>query len=228
MSKPGAQKIAVISESNDWAKGYYDGVIAQLDSKYHMKPVLDLTMEKGSTDATPQILQLRAAHPDGVMVILYPQETSIFLRDARKYGYNAPFISTYGTSIADQYKRLGNYPALQNFYTAYLINELPGQPGMQKWADMIHRSFPKEDITIDNYNGLAGALALVRALQESGKDPSWAKFIAAADNIRGWDTGVAAGSLTFTPTEHTGQKTLYFDTYVDGQPAVFTSWGKQR
>ncbi len=228
MSKPGTKTIAVISHSDDWAEGYYDGVIAQLADKYRVKPVLDLTMERGSTDATPQILKLRAAHPNGVMVILYPQETAIFLRDARKYGYNAPFISTYGTSIEDQYKRLGNYPALQNFYTAYLINELPNQPGMAKWADIIHRSDPKEDITINNYNSLAGALVVVRALQESGKDPSWAKFIDAVNTIHDWNTGVAAGNIGFTPTDHTGQKTLYFDTFVDGHPTVFTAWGKPR
>ena len=228
MTKPGVRTIAVVSHSNDWAKGYYDGVIAQLAGKYAIKPVLDLTMERGSTDATPQLLQLRNAKPDAVMVILYPQETSIFLRDAKKYGYNAPFISTYGTSINDQYKRLGNYDVLKNFYTAYLINELPEAPGMQKWADMIHRAYPGESITINNYNALGGALALVRALQDSGKDPSWASFIEAMNNIRDWDTGVAAGPITFTPTEHTGQKALYFDTFVDGKPTVFIAWDKKR
>ena len=228
LTKPGAKTIAVISHSNDWAKGYYDGVLEQLKGKYDIKPVLDLSMERGSTDATPQILQLRTAKPDAVMVILYPQETAIFLRDAKKYGYNAPFISTYGTSINDQLQRLGNVDALRNFYCAYLINELPDTPGMQKWADVIHASYPKEQITINNYNAFGGALALVKALQESGKDPTWPRFIEAMNNIRDWDTGIAAGLITFTPTEHTGQKHLYFTTFVDGKPAVFTGWGKQR
>lgn len=228
MTKPNTKTIAVISHSNDWAKGYYDGVIAQLHDKYGIKPVLDLTMERGSTDATPQILQLRNAKPDAVMVILYPQESAIFLRDAKKYGYNAPFISTYGTSINDQYKRLGNYDVLKNFYTAYLINELPDQPGMQKWADMIHRASPNDDITINNYNALAGGLALVKALQASGTDPTWAKFIAAMNDIHDWDSGVAAGPISFSPTDHVGQKTLYFDTFVGEKPTVFAIWGKPR
>lgn len=228
MTKPGTKTIAVISHSNDWAKGYYDGVIAELKTKYGIKPVLDLAMERGSTDATPQLLQLRSAKPDAVMVILYPQETSIFLRDAKKYGYNAPFISTYGTSINDQYQRLGNYDMLKNFYTAYLINELPDAPGMQKWAEMIHRAYPNEQITINNYNALTGGLALVKALQECGQDPTWAKFITAMDSIHDWDTGVAAGTISFSQTEHTGQKTLYFDTFVNERPTVFTAWDKQR
>lgn len=228
LTKPGTKTVAVISHSNDWAKGYYEGAVDQLKAKYGITPVLDLTMERGSTDATPQLLKLRATKPDAVMVILYPQETAIFLRDAKKYGYNAPFISTYGTSINDQHQRLGNFDALKNFYCAYLINELPDTPAMAKWAEMIHAAYPNEQVTINNYNAFAGALVLVKALGETGKDPTWAKLIAALDGVRDWDTGVAAGTLSFSPTDHTGQKTLYFVTFVDGKPTVFTAWDKPR
>lgn len=228
MTRPDTKTIAVISHSNDWAKGYYDGVLEELKTKYGITPVLDLAMERGSTDATPQLLKLRSTKPDAVMVILYPQETAIFLRDAKKYGYNAPFISTYGTSMNDQYKRLGNYEVLKNFYTAYLIHDLPESPSMQKWAEMIHRAYPNEQVTINNYNALAGGLALVKALEGSGKEPTWAKFIAALDGIHDWDTGIAAGPISFSPTEHTGQKTLFFDTFVNEKATVFTAWGKPR
>ena len=228
MTRPATRTVAVISHSNDWAKGYYDGVVDQLKAKYGITPVLDLTMERGSTDATPQLLKLRATKPDAVMVILYPQETAIFLRDAKKYGYNAPFISTYGTSINDQHQRLGNFDALRNFYCAYLINELPDAPDMRKWADMIHAAYPNEQVTINNYNAFAGALVLVRALRETGEEPTWTKLVTALDGVRDWDTGVAAGTLSFSPTDHTGQKTLYFVTFVDGKPTVFTAWDKPR
>jgi branched-chain amino acid transport system substrate-binding protein len=228
MSKPGMKTIAVISHSNEWAKGYYDGLIKQLKDKYEITPVLDLTMERGSTDATPQLLQLRQAKPDAVMVILYPAESAIFLRDAKKYAYNAPFISTYGTSIEDQMKRLNDPVALKNFFTAFLVADIGTAPDMAKWRDIIHASYPSESITSVNLTGFGGALATVKALQDAGPSPTWDKFIDAMDKIKDFDTGVMAGPLTFTPTDHTGQKQLYFDTYVDGVPTVFTAWGKQR
>ena len=82
MTKPGAKKIAVISHSDEWGKSGHDPAIEELKTKFNLTPVADVTFERGSINATPQVLKIKAAQPDFVLAFLYPAEFTIFLRDS--------------------------------------------------------------------------------------------------------------------------------------------------
>src|SRR5574340_1009747 len=60
MSKPGVTKIALVMHSNDWAHGYCDPATAYIKS--HGGEVVATTiMESGATDATAQVLRIKAS-----------------------------------------------------------------------------------------------------------------------------------------------------------------------
>lgn len=226
MSKPGVKRVAVISHSNEWAKGYYQGVLDELKTVYGAAPVVDVTMERQSTNATPQILRLREANPDVILMILYPTESSIFLRDAKKYGLTRTIVTGYGTTIEDQLKRTGDMGAVSNLYGAYLLAHRVDSPAMKPWGDIIKTYYPEEELTAQNFISLGGVTMFVKALRDAGPEPTREKLIAALDNIRDFDTGIMAGKFTFTPQDHSAQNTLTFTAFKDGKAEVYTSWDK--
>src|SRR5262249_10620519 len=83
LSKSGTKKIGVIAHSNEWAKGYRDPMVASLLEK-GISPAIEVTLERGQTDATAQVLRLKEANLDFVVAVLHEPEIVVFLRDAHK------------------------------------------------------------------------------------------------------------------------------------------------
>jgi branched-chain amino acid transport system substrate-binding protein len=68
----------------------------------------------------------------------------------------------------------------------------------------------------------------VHVLEKIGRDLTREKFIAEMDKLTNFDTGVMAGTLTYTPTKHLGATQLYTVGYDDaGKLTVYESWGKK-
>jgi branched-chain amino acid transport system substrate-binding protein len=224
LSKPGVKRIAIVSHSNEWAKGYYDAIKTKLSRDHKDIEIVDLTMERQSIDATPQVLKIREAKPDFIIAILYSTETSIFLRDAAKYGLTTPIMGSYATSIEDQLKKTGNPAAVKNFFTLYLLKAAVDAPVMKKWHDIVRKYYPNETISSINFVALGGAVSIVEALKAAGPDLSRESFIEALEKQKNLDTGVMAGTVTFTKDDHVGIKDLAISGFVDGKPTVFRAW----
>ncbi len=224
MSKPGTKKIAVVSHSDDWGKSNRDPAVEHLKAAYNLESVADLTMERGSTDATPQVLKLRASGAEFVLAMLYPAETVIFLRDAYKYGVKTPTLGTQGVSLEDTRSRVGNPAAVDNFYVFYPFAAPTDAPAMEKWRTLIVKYFPNERIENFSFLGMGGALAVVEALQKAGPQPTREKVIAALNSIRGLETGVLSAPITFTPQEHAGVEGGAMVTYVGDKLVVLKKW----
>lgn len=225
LSKPGVKRIAIVSHSNEWAKGYYDAIIVRLKRDHKDIEITDLTMERQSIDATAQVLKIKQANPDFVIPILYSTETTIFLRDAHKYGLNVPMVGGYATSIEDQLKKASNPAAVKNFHTVYLLNSEVDAPGFAKWRQMVSKYYPDETLSSLNFVAIGGAVSLVEALKAAGPDVTRESLIAELDKQRNVDSGVMAGPISFTKEDHVGVKDLSIAGFVNGKPTVFKSWG---
>lgn len=225
MSKPGAKKIAIVSHSDDWGKSNRDPAVAYLKSKYGLDPVMDLTMERGSTDATPQVLKLRNAGADFVLVLMYPAEVAIFMRDAYKYGVKVPVLAPQSISLEDTKARVGSLAPVANMAVYYPYAHPTDTPEMKKWSDLIHKYYPDERIEAFSFLGMSGALAMVQALKDAGPDLTRSKLIAALNNIKNFDSGISATPINFSATDHAGIKGGAFLTYdKSGKPVVVKNW----
>ncbi len=224
LSKPGITKVAFVSHSDDWGKSNHDPAVAYLKSKYHLSPTLDLTMERGTDDATPQILRIRNSGAQVVFLMMYPAEVAIFVRDAYKYGLDIPQFGPMSISLEDTANRVGGIGPVKNLYVFYPYVGPFGSPEMKHWSGLITKYFP--DLRIENFAflGLGGAQTLVKALRDAGPDLSREKLVAALNNIKNYDTGILSGPVTFTPTDHAGVKTGAMATYRNGQIVVLKTW----
>ena len=227
MSKPGTTKIAFVSHSDDWGKSNRDPAIAHLKSKYKLDPVQDLTMERGSTDATPQILRIRESGAQFVVLMMYPAELAIFVRDAYKYGLKIPMLAPQSITLEDTRDRVGNVAAVQNLAIFYPYGHTPDSPEMKKLETLIHKYYPSEKLESFSYLGMTGAYTLVKALQDAGPDLTRANLIAALNKIKNYDTGVASVPVSFSPQDHAGIKSGVMAKFKDGKIAIMKSWQDQ-
>jgi branched-chain amino acid transport system substrate-binding protein len=225
MSKPSTKRIAMVAHTNDWAKSYCDPAISYIKSQ-GIDLVMELTLERGQTDTTAQVLKLKQANLDFILGCLYEAETVIFLRDAKKYGLKVPVMGTAGTDLENTLARLGDLDAVKDYYVLHAFVDKVDGPKMQKWNDIILKYYPNETITGFSAISMASGVAVVKALRDAGRDLTRSKLIAALENIRGLTTNILACDITWTPTERHGCKTSAVAGFVDGKPTVLSAWEK--
>ena len=224
-SKPGLQRVAVISHTDDWAKSYCVPANEYLSSK-NIKPVLEVAFERGQTDSTAQTLRIKQANPDFVIACLYEAETAIFLKDAKKFGLNVPVMGTAGTDLENTLKRVGDLDTVANYYVPHMYADNLDGPRLKKYADILKKYYPNESLTAFSLISMGSAMAVVEALKRAGKEPTRDKLIAELDKTKNFDTGVLAGRISWAPSDRDGVKEVAVAGFVKGKPTVLKAWGK--
>jgi branched-chain amino acid transport system substrate-binding protein len=224
MTRKGVDKIAFVSHSDDWGKSNRDPAVEHLKAAYKLGPVVDLSMERGSSDATPQILKLKESGAQVVLAMLYPAELAIFMRDAYKYGLKTPVLGNQGVSLEDTRNRAGSPAAVDDLFVFFPLAAPYNDPPMAKWANLVTKYFPSEKLDTFSFLGMGGTLAIIEALKRAGPDLTQDKFIAALNTIRNFETGVLSAPISFTPEDHAGVKGGQMLTYVKGKPTIMPKW----
>ena len=224
MTRQGMNKVAFISHSDEWGKSNRDPAVDLLKAKYKLDPVLDLSMERGSSDVTPQILKIKESGAQVVLAMLYPAELAIFMRDAYKYGMKIPVVTTAGVSIEDTRDRSGTPAAGDNLYVFSQLALHASDPAMAKWSKLVSKYFPNEKQDTFAFITMGGALAVIEALKKAGPDLTREKFVAELNSLRNFNTGLLSAPIMFTPQDHVGVKSGLMLTYVKGKPTVVTKW----
>ena len=224
-SKPGLSRVAVISHTDDWAKSYCGPANEYLASK-NIKPVVEVAFERGQTDSTAQTLRIRQANPDFVIACLYEAETAIFLKDAKKFGLNAPVMGTAGTDLENTLKRVGDLDTVANYYVPHMYADNLDGPRLKQFAEILKKYYPNESLTAFSLISMGGAAAVVDALKRAGRDLTRDKLIAELDRTKNFDTKVLAGPISWSPTDRDGVKEVAVAGFVKGKPTVLKSWGK--
>lgn len=227
MSRPETRTIAIVAHSNEWAKGYRDPAVETLRAEYGVEPVLDLTMERGSADATAQVLKIKQSGADFVMAILYEAETAIFLREAKKYGLDVPILGGYGTDLENTLKRVGDASAVKSYQVLHMFQSPLDSGSLKEWGNIIHKYYPDEELTAFSFASIGSGMAVVEALKAAGKELTREKFIAEMEKISGYDTGVLASRVSFSADDHAGAKDSGVAAFEGESITIFRSWGEK-
>ncbi len=232
LSKPNTKKVILVQHTNDWARGYCDPATAFMKEK-GVEPVMSLALERGSTDATAQVLRIKSAQADFVLGCLYEAELAIFLRDLHKYGVSVPVIGALGADFENTLKRVNNPAAVKSFYLPYQFKAPLGSPDMKKWEELFVKHLEKSELPENGvptnfyYFGLPTAIATVEAFKRAGPNPTREKFFAALESFKDFDTGVLADRVTLAKDNHVGVHDMYaVGLNEQGKEVVYTGWGK--
>lgn len=222
MTKPGAKKIALVTQPDEGPNSKIREAAAKLKAM-GLEPVETITLEKGVTDTTAQIRQLKAKAPDVVLVSLYPGEIAALLRDAYKEGLKTTFVSTESASLEETDKRIGIPEALRDVYFFYPFTDLLTSPKLARYAKISARHYPNEVLDMMTFQGMTGALAVAEAIKRSGRDLTRERVIAELEKLTNFDSGIQT-PLTFSPTQHAGARSGNMLTRRGMRLAVVSRW----
>lgn len=205
-SMPNVKKIAIVKHTDEWAGAKLQPIYDQA-KQAGIAIVADEALERKAADATAQVLKIKDAKADAVLFVLYPGESAVFLRDARKYGLNGPFIGTNSVmDLLDLAERAGGLDMVKDTYASAFLAGPIGSPQMQQSTDIFKKYFPNEKLQSLSFYGMSGAFTVVDALRRAGPDLTREKFIAALEQTKDGFAGPAYCKVTLTKDDHQGCK----------------------
>lgn len=217
-SIPNAKRVAIVAQRDAWGLAKYEGFMAEA-KRLNLDIVADEDMSVDTPDATAQALKIVQSRPNVVVTLLFPKPTVTFLRAAHQYGLTKlPLIGHSSVSdLADLNQKLGMKGALDNFFTISLTKFAPSDPDAAKLRALFKQYYPNGELTQYAMWGMASAEVIVEALRRAGPDLTRDKFVEALEQVQGFATSVFPGTLSFSPTDHDGNKSGLFVRLVNDQ-----------
>ncbi|MBI3514323.1 MAG: ABC transporter substrate-binding protein [Proteobacteria bacterium] len=233
LTKPGVKKIAIVQHSNDWAAGYCNPATDYIKAN-GAEVVISTAMERGSTDATAQALQIKQSGAQAVMGCLYQQELVILLRDMAKYGVDAIVLGALGADFNQTVQQVGNPAAVkQKFFQPYQFQAKIGTGPLKPYRELFLKYLTKDELpksgepTNFYYFGVPVGIVTVEAFKRAGPAPTREKWIEAVESLKGFETNVFADTANFSKDNHVGFRRMFAVGLNDaGEETVYSTWGK--
>ncbi len=202
------QKIAIVRQSDEYGKRGADSIVDRMKQE-NVKPVAYEEFAAGDTDFTSQLLKIRGAEPDVLIIYGYPSPSAIITRQARQLGINAKILGSNATSSRKYPQIVGQAAAgVENVITVAVLPE-SDDPNAVAFSKKFTERYPdlakQERPDLGDVLGYAGALTFLEGLKRAGTDLTRPKFIAALESIKDFSTGLAMPT-TFSATSHEGNK----------------------
>ncbi|MGZ5903905.1 MAG: ABC transporter substrate-binding protein [Reyranella sp.] len=214
----GAKRIAVISMRDAWGRARYTPLMEAFQKK-GIKPVLDEEMAPDANDATAQVLRLKAANADAVLVLLYPKPAAIFMRDAQKLGFKPLAIGQSGIADPVAFEdQVGSPGATASFRTISMVRYTSEDPAVGAWRKAIEEKFPGDRLSVFNLFGIGSAEVMVEGLKRAGPDLTQEKLVAALNSLKDFQTDVYPGGITCVETDHRCNKSPAWIAKEPGKP----------
>jgi branched-chain amino acid transport system substrate-binding protein len=216
--KRGIKRLAMIAMHDSWGRSRYEPLMAMLKEK-GITLVDDEEMAPDANDATPQVLRLRAANPDGILVILFPKPAAAFVRDAAKFGFKPLLIGQSGIADPVAFEEQVAMPgATANFVTISQVRYTPESPEVDKWRKAIETKYPNDRLSVYNLFGVGHAQIVVETLKRAGPDLTRQKFLDAITTLRDFPTDTYGAGITCTKAENRCNKAPVFIQKEVGGP----------
>jgi branched-chain amino acid transport system substrate-binding protein len=221
LSKPGVKSIAVVTQKDE---GPYSKIrVAQEKLKsLNITPVATVMLEKGLTDATGEAKALKAKSPDVILASLFPQELAVFLRDSYREGVRATIIATESATIDDTYKRVGIRDVMKDLYFFYPFKSLLTSPELIRYANIVKKYYPNENLDMATFQGMGGTLAIIEAIKRAGPKLTRERVLQELNGLKNFETPMMASPITFSSEDHAGVKSGNF-IYLSGLQKRITS-----
>jgi branched-chain amino acid transport system substrate-binding protein len=118
---------------------------------------------------------------------------------------------------------------MQGFYMVHQYRGLLDSPELADFREAITENLPEgQSFTDFSFYGPGSAVAVVHVLEQIGPDLTREKFIEAMENLQNFDTGVLAGTMSFSPDDHQGVSDVNVIGYDEnGELSVFSAWGEK-
>ena len=200
---------AIIYNSNDYGVGGFQIFQERLKEKYKISPTAAERYNPGDQDFSAQLLRIKGADPDGLLIYAFAQEAGIIVRQAKELAIGAKLFGGGGTSTPLLQRGAGQ--AAAGFVSVLVVPEIADSS--QKPAVVAYRDKLKANLYPDGFPpgrpseydlaGYAAGKVTEAALEKVGKDLSRESFVDALEGIKNFDTGMTF-PISYSKDNHEG------------------------
>ncbi|QYY27644.1 MULTISPECIES: ABC transporter substrate-binding protein [Cupriavidus] len=199
LSTSGMTRIAIVYANDGFGKDVYEGFTAALQAR-GAQPAAAASFARPMGDITQQVATVNKTDPQAVLVIGSGSEAARVIRDMRKAGSQAQFV-TLSNNAADSFiKELGD-----DARGLIITQIVPGTNSSQMTLASEYRSLARQQgVTLTNagMEGFMSAKVLVEGLRRAGPDLTRERLVTALENLRDYDMGGIL--ISYSPSRHTG------------------------
>ena len=200
---------AIIYNSNDYGVGGFQIFQERLKEKYKISPTAAERYNPGDQDFSAQLLRIKGADPDGLLIYAFAQEAGIIVRQAKELGIGAKLFGGGGTSTPLLQRGAGQ--AAAGFVSVLVVPEIADssqKPAVVAYRDKLKATFypdgfPPGRPSEYDLAGYAAGKVSEAALEKVGKDLSRESFVDALEGIKNFDTGMTF-PISYSKDNHEG------------------------
>lgn len=223
---PNVKRVIVVGHADEHAGSRY-GTLTDGFKRHSLEMLGFETIDTTLTDATAQVLKVKNANPDAIVLVARPAPTASFIKDAYKYGLKVPIVGATIVDLEDLAQRIGDTKPLENVYVTSAHKGPVMERAMAPWVAMLKKYYPADQPKVASFYATSGALAVVQALKNVGRDLTRERFVEEMRKIRNLDGGPMACKLSYSADDHEGCKAAVMWTMRNGKVVVVgESWKK--
>jgi len=214
------KRLAIIAGTDELPKNEADATTREMKKNYNMEPVIRVEYKVGDTDFTPQLLKIRDANPDLIMINGNLTEAVIIVRQARELGLKQPLFGS-GTMV-DNAMIAKAGAAAEGFMGPWFVPHFidSTQPDMVKFREAWNKLNPNAPVgrpNIFDYMAYGDMHVVAEGLRRAGRDLTRDKFVAALETLDNWRISEVAQPRTFTDWHHVGNLNIQMMVVKDGK-----------
>jgi branched-chain amino acid transport system substrate-binding protein len=218
-SKP---KIGIMYHDDEFGQGILNNLRAQLKDKHALDLAGEASVKRGAVDVSAQVLRLREAGSEIVVLAAPYGPAANFLKEAAKLAWKPTFILEQ-TAVDPKVVELAGPAAEGALITAKFEFTDSQTPAVLQAKKLVEQSYPGTALNNFVYWGYVPAVVLVEGLRRAGKDLTREGLTAALEGLKGFETGITP-PINYSPESRVGHEGMFFGQIKDGKFVRTTPW----
>ncbi|MEW6614332.1 MAG: ABC transporter substrate-binding protein [Thermodesulfobacteriota bacterium] len=177
---------------------------------YNLEPVAKEVLNPGSIEATSQVMNLKKANVDYIIICgSLPQPAALLLRELKKFSLKVPLFGSWATCNEDVIRISGD--ASELFYgVSSMASWYDEGPGVARMREITLKYEPGREKPYRGKTYTYGwviATVKIEAMMRAGRNLDGEVLITSLEGMKNFDTGGLTGPISYSPTNHNGGST---------------------
>lgn len=207
-------RVGLLLQSDDYGKVGAQYVVERLRAQYKTTPVAVVEHDRDATDLSAQVLKLKEAKPDVVILYTYLRPGAIYLRQAKELGLGARTVGSVASGQRVTVNLAGEYAEGAMFFTYIPLLEEGDDARMvaftKKWKAAYPNVIDPGRPGLPDIIGYSTTRLFLKAIETAGTDPTREGLLEALENVRDYVYDNLMMPISFTPTNHDGMSQATF------------------
>jgi branched-chain amino acid transport system substrate-binding protein len=222
VSKLGAKRVAIFFQNDQFGKDQRDGAVEAL-KKHGLQPVAESSYVPSDVDISAQVVAIKQAAPDAVILGVIPKHGALFVKEAQRLGWK-PSIVGHNTVADPVVVDLAGAEALEGVYVNLMTAvDSMDSPAVKKANEVLAKYYPQTKPGYYPYLGMAGGIIIVEAMKRLGNDLTRIRLISSLESLGHFEPGMVP-PIDWSAAYHGGPKSFGYAQWKGGRLSLLQSW----